>query len=174
MPRSLEDMVVRLDRWVRGHYFGKYRGKVAEIGEDDRLGQIKAEVPEVFGEELSPWARPSVPFAGNGHGWVSLPEEDDGVWIEFEAGDRNKPIWSGFWWAADELPEAADTRVRLLATSAGHQLIFDEDAGEVTLEHGDGPSLVMTANDITLKVGSKQIVISASGVDVNQGALEVK
>ncbi len=63
--------------------------------------------------------------------------------------------------------------MRVFATSTGHKLVFDEDADEVTLEHGGGPSIKLTANDITLTAGGKEIVISGSGVSVNGGALEV-
>ncbi len=173
MADSIEDLVVCMRQWIRSHYFGKYRGQVAEVGDGDRLGMIKATVPEVLGEQLTLWAQPSVPFAGNGHGWLTLPEQDDGVWIEFEAGELNRPIWSGFWWASNEIPEPGGTQTRLLATSNGHQVILDDANGEVSLKHGDGPSIVMTSSDITLQVGAKKIVISSTGVDINQGALEV-
>ena len=68
-------------------------------------------------------------------------------------------------------PGAEKTRV--FATSNGHKLVLDEDADEVRIEHGGGPSIVLTDSDITIAVGSKKIVISSSGVSVNDGALEV-
>ena len=68
-------------------------------------------------------------------------------------------------------PDAEKTRV--FATSNGHKLVLDEDADEVRIEHGGGPSIVLTDSDITIAVGSKKIVISSSGVSVNDGALEV-
>jgi len=171
---ALEDMVVRIQEWVDSHYFGKYRGLVTDIDDPEGLGRITAQIPAVLGEEESPWAMPSVPFAGAGHGWVTLPEVGDGVWVEFEAGDPSRPIWTGCWWADNEMPSPGGTLIRLFATSNGHQLILDEDADEVTLKHSGGPSIVLTANDITLKVGSKKIVLSSSGLNVNQGALEVR
>ncbi len=173
MSERLEELVVGLEEWRRSHFFGKYRAQVVEVGEGDQLGKIRALVPEVLDEQISPWAQPSVPFAGSGHGWVTLPEVGDGVWVEFEAGMLDKPIWSGFWWAAGEIPDPAAPLTRLFATTAGHQLILDDDGGEVSLKHADGPSLVLTASDITLKVGGKEIKISSSGVSINQGALEV-
>ncbi len=175
MPETTDELSVSLAEFLDSHRFGKYRGVVAEIGSGDKLGLIRAWVLEVFGKDQpSPWARPSVPFAGNQHGWVSLPEDGDGVWIEFEAGDMTKPIWSGFWWADGEIPDPAGVKTRVFATSKGHKLVLDDDGGEVKLEHGEGPSITLTGSDITIQVGSKKIVISSSGVDVNDGALEVK
>ena len=171
---SLEEMVVELQEYVRTRFFGKYRGLVTDVDDPEGLGRIRAQVPAVLENLDSEWAMPSVPFAGSGHGWVTLPEPGDGVWIEFEGGELSRPIWSGCWWADNELPRPGATRVRLFATSSGHRLILDEDAGEITLEHGSGPSIVIKSNEIKLTVGGKEIVLSSTGVSINQGALEVR
>jgi uncharacterized protein involved in type VI secretion and phage assembly len=172
-PDRTEELPLRIADYLDAHRFGKYRGVVERVGTGADLGLITAFVPEVLGEEETGWARPAVPFAGAQHGFVALPESGDGVWIEFEAGDVSKPLWTGFWWADDEMPEDAGERTRVFATSNGHKVVLDEDGDELVIKHGGGPSLVMTANDITLEVSGKKIVISASGVSVNGGALEV-
>lgn len=154
-------------------FYGKYRGLVVDNLDPARTGRIKAMVPEVLGEVPSGWALPCQPFTGTGAGLYAVPQPGAGVWIEFEAGDLSKPIWSGCWWADGEIPQPGAEKVRVYATSAGHKLVFDEDADEIVLEHGGGASIKLTANDITLALGGKKIVISASGVSVNDGALEV-
>lgn len=173
MPDRTDELPLQLAQYLDTHRFGKYRGLVETVGTGSELGLITAQVPEVLGEEVSGWARAAVPFAGAQHGFVALPESGDGVWIEFEAGDITKPIWSGFWWAAGEIPAPAGEKTRVFATSNGHKLVFDEDGDEITLEHGAGPSIKLTAGEITLAVGSKKIVIGAAGVSVNGGALDV-
>ncbi|MFW6201523.1 MAG: phage baseplate assembly protein V [Gemmatimonadota bacterium] len=169
-----EQAVVGLAEERQSRYYGKYRGIVQDVEDPDDRGRIVVKVPEVYGDTDSPWASPSVPFAGDSHGLVVLPEEDDGVWVEFEAGDPCRPIWTGCWWAGDEMPESASPRRRVLATTAGHRVVLDEDAGEIRLVHGDGPEFTMTGSEIKLKVGSSQIVISDGGVNINNGALEVR
>jgi uncharacterized protein involved in type VI secretion and phage assembly len=191
MRDEFEQLVVELAEHQRGRYFGKYRGKVREIGEGENLGLIKVTVPEIYGDEdeiESPWAVPCVPFAGAGHGLVALPEVEDGVWVEFEAGDISRPIWTGFWWADDEMPEPKGVLVRTFITTAGHKLILDDDAGEVHLLHADGAKLTMTDSEITLEIGQASITmsdgeislkvssagvikISSSGVDIGNGAV---
>jgi uncharacterized protein involved in type VI secretion and phage assembly len=173
MAARATELSVALAEYLDARCFGKYRGIVDSLGSGSELGLITAIVPEVLGEEVSGWARPSVPFAGKDHGFLALPEVGDGVWIEFEAGDLTKPIWSGFWWADGEIPKPGAETARVFATTNGHKLILDEDADEVRLEHGGGPSIVITADDITLTVGQKKIVITSSSVSVNGGALEV-
>ncbi len=171
---NTERLLVEAAEYIRSRYFGKYRGLVRDVDDPENLGRIVAQVPEVYGGMDSPWALPAVPFAGDGHGLVVLPEVDDGVWIEFEAGDISRPVWSGCWWASGELPAPGAKAVRTLVTSGGHKFVLDDEAKKLQLLHSGGAELTMTDNDITLKIGATQIVLSASGVSVNNGALEVK
>jgi len=174
IDRDTERLIVEAAEFIRSRYFGKYRGIVRDNDDPENMGRVRAQVPEIYGEVDSPWALPSVPFAGNGHGLVVLPEVDDGVWIEFEAGDISRPIWSGCWWARGEMPDPGGTETRVLVTSGGHKLILDDAGGKVQLLHADGAEITLTGSEITLKIGSSQIVLSSSGVSVNNGALEVK
>jgi uncharacterized protein involved in type VI secretion and phage assembly len=168
-----ERLLVEAAEHIRNRHFGKYRGLVRDVDDPENLGRIVAQVPEVYGDMISPWALPAVPFAGDAHGLVVLPEVDDGVWIEFEAGDISRPVWSGCWWASGQLPAPGARAVRTLVTSGGHKVVLDDEAKKLQLLHSGGAELTMTDNDITLKMGSTQIVLSASGVSVNDGALEV-
>jgi uncharacterized protein involved in type VI secretion and phage assembly len=172
-PDSL-DQIARAFMRKHGLLFGKYRGRVSEVGTGKHLGQIKAYVPSVYGENVeSVWIEPVVPFAGNKHGFAFMPEKGDGVWIEFEAGNSSKPIWTGCFWGKDQMPKAASDKVRVIATSHGHQVVLDDNKDEIRIEHGNGPSIVMSKSSITIKVQSKKIVLDANGMRVNDGALEV-
>jgi len=108
--------------------FGKYRGTVSKVGTGADLGKLRAYIPSVLGEyKESIWIEPAVPFAGNKHGIMFLPEVGDGVWVEFEAGHPWLPIWTGFWWGKDQKPAAASEKVRVITTSHGHQIVLDLD-----------------------------------------------
>jgi uncharacterized protein involved in type VI secretion and phage assembly len=168
--------IVRHHRRARAQLFGKFRGKVAEVGSGDNLGYIRAYVPAVYGPTAkSPWATPSVPFAGDKHGWLMLPKENDGVWIEFEAGNRDQPIWSGFWWAnKDKLPDDAGVESHVLATPKGHQILLDDDNKKIVIKHGSGPSITLEENAIRIQLDEqKKIVIDSSGVKINDTAFKV-
>lgn len=169
-----ENLIEELAEFVRNRFWGKYKGTVARVGEGSELGLITAKVPAVYGDNESPLALPSVVFAGDAHGFVTLPENGDGVWIEFEGGDPGRPIWTGFWWASGEIPGEVTPKKRALITPKGHKLIFDDDAGSITLAHADGAEISLTGDAITIKIGSSQIELSSSGINCNNGALEVK
>lgn len=172
---ALERITVEMAEYMRDRFFGKYRGTVKRTNDDEGMGRITAIVPNVYGQDVeSPWALPCVPFAGASHGLVLLPEEGDGVWMEFEGGDPSYPIWSGGFWARDELPEPGAEKVRAIVTTGGHKVVLDDEGGNLQLVHSGGAEFTMTDNDITLKIGSTQIVLSSSGVSVNNGAFEVK
>jgi uncharacterized protein involved in type VI secretion and phage assembly len=175
MPwQDMENLVVEATEFFRNRFFGKYRGLVRDVNDPDNQGRIKAQVPEVYGDMDSPWAWPAVPFAGNGYGLVTLPEVGDGIWVEFEAGDPSRPIWTGCWWADGEFPSPGAPSVRVLVTPGGHQIVLDDQANKLQLLHPGGAEFTMTDTDITLKIGATQIVLSASGVSINNGALEVR
>jgi hypothetical protein len=102
-----------------------------------------------------------------------LPKKNDGVWIEFEGGRPSHPLWSGFWYSRNEIPSPGGEDVRVLVTPKGLKLVLDDDAKKLQLLHPGGAELTMTDNDITLKIGQASIVLSASGVAINDTAFKV-
>src|SRR5262249_9796174 len=93
-------------------FYGKYRGTVVNNIDPERKNRIQVEVPDVLALTRSSWAMPCVPFAGIQAGVVVLPTIGAGVWVEFEQGNPNYPIWvGGFWGSAAEVPALAQTAV---------------------------------------------------------------
>lgn len=85
-------------------YFGKYRGTVVNNIDPKQLGRIQVSVPAVLGDGFLSWAMPSVPYAGRMVGFFAVPPMGANVWVEFEAGDPERPIWSGCFWGLGEVP----------------------------------------------------------------------
>src|SRR5262245_5611405 len=140
---EFEDLVVELAEWRNQHFFGKYRGTVDKVEEGDDLGIISVKVPDVFGPDfVVERVRPCSPFAGKGHGLVAIPESGDGVWVEFEAGKPSRPIWTGFWWADNEMPDPKGPLVRSFITTKGHKLLLDDHAKKVQLLHAGGAKII--------------------------------
>ncbi|MEB3294570.1 MAG: phage baseplate assembly protein V [Synechococcales bacterium] len=88
-------------------FFGKYRGKVAANRDPLNLGRIQVAVPAVYGDEQLAWAMPCTPYAGTDIGFFAIPPVNSNIWVEFEQGDPDYPIWSGCFWGENELPQAA-------------------------------------------------------------------
>ena len=160
-------------------FYGKYRGIVTDIEDPLKMGRIKARVPDVLGEEPSGWALPCVPFAGDGMGFYALPSNDARVWIEFEQGDPDYPVWTGCWWGSqDELPDEAGHepyKKVVIKTDGGHLISLDDSGdGEITIQTSGGQKIVMNSTSIKIDNGSDATIeLSGPKVAVNDDALEV-
>jgi hypothetical protein len=159
-----------LDR-LRNRVFGKYRGVVTDV--DASTLRIKASVPAVLGGVSSGWARACVPFAGPSMGFAFLPAVGTGVWIEFEGGDVSLPIWSGCFWHDGDQPSDATTSVLAIVTKAGQKILFDVDGGSITVEDQNGNTVTFDSSGLSLQGGGQSVALGDSGVNINQGALEV-
>ena len=170
-PLEFEDQLVDLSEWRNEHLFGKYRGIVESVEDGDNLGIIAVKVPDVFGaDHVLEHVRPCSPFAGSKHGFVAVPEEGDGVWVEFEAGRTSLPIWTGFWWASGEMPEPKGKLIRSFITTKGHKLLLDDDANEVKQLHADGAELTMSDNDVILKIGDSSVTLTSNEITLQVGS----
>src|SRR5215471_10987442 len=159
--------------YLRSHYFGKYRGTVTDNNDPTSRGRLKVQVPAVLGT-LEIWAMPCVPYAGDQVGFYSLPPNKSGVWVEFEAGDPSYPIWTGCFWADNELPDSGGPDIKIWQTDS-LKVRLDDSADELLLENGDGAKTTY-GSDVTTEAGSATITVGDSGgtsVNLNDGSLEV-
>ena len=163
-----------------GTFYGKYRGIVTDIQDPLMIGRIRARVPDVMGDQESGWAMPCSPFGGTGMGFFALPAAGAGVWIEFEHGDPDYPIWSGCWFGSvAEVPSVLlplPYKKVMIRTEGGHNVILDDTpgVGGITLESSTGQKILMNATGIEINNGMGGVVkLSGPQISFNNGALEV-
>jgi uncharacterized protein involved in type VI secretion and phage assembly len=161
-------------------FYGKFRGIVNDIDDPLMIGRIKAQVPDVYGAGTSGWAMPCAPFGGSQTGFFALPTVGAGVWIEFEHGDPDYPVWSGAWWgSAADLPTdllAPPYKKVMVVTPGGHSITIDDTPGigGITLKISSGAKLSITATGIEVDNGTgASVKLTGPQVSVNGGALEV-
>ncbi len=157
-------------------YIGKYRGTVANNIDPLQLGRLQVVVPTVLGDSRLSWAMPCVPYAGPGVGFFFLPPVDASIWVEFENGDPDHPIWVGGFWAdsgdVPASPPIAETKV-LKTETATVTLDDTPGAGGVTIETG-GMKIVMSVSGIEIDNGTGATVkLQGPKVSINGAALEV-
>ena len=164
-------------------FFGKYRGTVANNVDPMQQGRIQAIVPDATGAIPTSWALPCLPMTGPQAGVFTVPPVGAAVWIEFEQGNTDYPIWTGgFWGSAAEVPALA------LATPPALQSIVLQTVGQNTLMISDTPGptggillktntgAMIAINDVGITISNGQgatIVLAGPSVTVNQGALAV-
>lgn len=159
-------------------YFGKYRGKVEKNVDPTLQGRIMVSVPAVTGEGTLNWAMPS----SSSIGLLAIPPVGTNVWVEYEAGNPDRPIWSGCFWGLGDAPlpvaaAATPDKVVVLKTQSCTLTLSDLPGplGGVTIEMASGMKIKMdaTALEITNGMGGT-IKLQGPKVTINDPALEVK
>lgn len=167
----------RVER-LEERYFGKYRGIVVANADPEQLGRLRIWVPSLFpidgdatppedSPSVSEWAWPCLPFGGSADaGFFFVPEVGAKVWTEYEEGNLDSPIWVGVFWSkpggTNDVPaeaqamDADEPRRRVLKTSSGHVLEFNDSEGSesITLRHKDGALLTFDDKG-SVTVGNK-------------------
>lgn len=157
-------------------FFGKYRGKVENNVDPMQLGRIQASVPAVLGGGRDSWAMPCVPYAGSGVGFFAIPPVGANVWVEFEGGNPDYPIWSGCFWGRDEVPaQPAVAEMKVLKTDVGTITLNDQQGtGGITIETTTGMKMEITAQGIEITNGQgASIKLEGPKVSINGSAFEV-
>ena len=157
-------------------YFGKYRGTVVNNIDPMQQGRIQVSVPSVLGGGQLSWAMPCVPYAGSGVGLFLIPPVDANIWVEFEAGDPDYPIWSGCFWGVGEVPALpAIAEMKVLKTDTCTITLNDlPGIGGVTIETMTGMKIILSATGLEIDNGQGgSIKMTGPQVSVNNGGLEV-
>jgi len=164
-------------------YYGKYRGTVLNNVDPMQIGRIQVVVPDVSSVLPSSWAMPCVPVGGINTGMFTVPPIGAGVWVEFEHGDPDYPIWTGCYWGlAAEVPVLAHTvapgvsGITLQTTLKNGIVISDMPGptGGILIQTTTGAMISVSDVGIIISNG-KGAIINMTGptVDLNLGALTV-
>ena len=173
-----------------GHRFlGKYQGTVVNNIDPMQRGRLIVEVPDVLGVVPSSWAEACVPLAGPTGppmGVYLVPPIGAGVWVEFEHGEPERPIWVGCRWGAQsDIPtlaragNPADPNIiiqsllqhsvmisdmpptpvtgGIILKSTTNAMIVVNDSG-IYLDNGKGASIMMVGPNITINKGALVVI----------------
>jgi uncharacterized protein involved in type VI secretion and phage assembly len=170
-------------------FYGKYRASVHSNADPNGRGRLELLIPDVLGDKPSTWAEACVPLAGppgTAMGAYLVPPEGTAVWVEFEAGDSNHPVWVGCIWSGernDGVPSRGYESSRLspsivIQTLGQNRLVISDApgaAGGITLQAASGARISVTDEGIVIET-AKGAVISLTGdtVDINRDALTIK
>ena len=164
-------------------YFGKYRGTVVNNVDPMQIGRIQAIVPDVSNVLPTSWAMPCVPVAGLQMGEFTVPPIGSGVWIEFEQGNPDFPIWTGcFWGMAGEVPSAARlvppgvAGITFQTTLQNSIQVSDlpGPSGGIVLKSTTGAFVIVNDTGIYIQNGKgASLALVGPTVTVNQGALVI-
>ncbi len=179
---SLEKVVANLVQKVERHFYGKYRSFVVDNADPEQLGRLKLKIPSLLGPNVvTGWATPCLPYGGDmNQGTLFIPEVGAGIWVEFEEGDLEFPIWVGTFWSKpkgqkSELPKpnnadgteqenvqgndkAPPTR-KIIKTKHGHTIQF-EDAKEENKDEEDMVTIIEATHKHVITMNKEGIKIT--------------
>jgi uncharacterized protein involved in type VI secretion and phage assembly len=142
-------------------FYGKYRGTVIDNIDPLQTARLQVLVPDVGGLLPATWALPCLPFAGPESGFYAVPPNGSMVWVEFEQGDPDYPIWTGCLWGS-----AAEVPVLALAGTPGLQQVVVQTVSGNMLVISDTPG---PSGGILLTVGDAVLSVSDSGITISNG-----
>ena len=167
-------------------YFGKYRGTVINNIDPEMRGRLILMVPDVSSLIPTTWAEPCVLLAGPTGppmGVYMVPPIGAGVWVEFEHGDPNYPVWVGCRWGmASDVPPLAHAGLtvspNIVMQTAGQNTLVISDlpgpTGGIMLKSATGASIIVNDTGIYIQNGKgASITLVGPAVTINNGALTV-
>jgi len=172
----MEETLLRLARAIDEKHYGKHRGFVVDNEDPQKRARLLLRIPGLLGDQVTDWALPCLPFGGLAdQGFFSVPENEAQVWVEFEEGDIQRPIWTGtFWQQEGDAPQEAALDVpttRLFKTPAGHILQFDDEEGaeKFILHHPTEAEMSVDENGSILltDAGGATVTLDASSGELN-------
>ena len=167
-------------------YFGKYRATVLNNIDPDQRGRLQLLVPDVLNLVPSTWAEPCVPLAGPtgpGMGVYMVPPIGAAVWVEFEHGNPNYPIWVGCrWGSSSDVPSAANEGLPtspniVIQSLLQHNIVISDlpgPAGGIILKSATGATIIVNDIGITIDNGKgATIELLGPSVDINKGGMKI-
>ncbi|HEY0395148.1 MAG TPA: phage baseplate assembly protein V [Candidatus Elarobacter sp.] len=164
-------------------FYGIYRGTVVNNIDPMQEARIMVICPDVGGITPSTWAKACVPLAGKQMGTYMVPQIGSGVWLQFEAGDPDYPVWTGGWWGSTaEIPALAlagipaDPNI-VIQTTLQNAIVLSDlpgPTGGIMLKSTTGASIIVNDTGIYIQNGKgASIVMTGPTVTVNTGALVI-
>lgn len=169
------------------NFLGKYRATVLNNVDPETRGRLMLSIPDVLGVVPSTWAEPCTPLAGPTGppmGVYMVPPIGAGIWVEFEQGDPNYPIWVGCrWGGASDIPPLAHAGLpispNIVMQTAGQNSFVISDlpgpTGGIMLKSATGAaSIIVNDTGIYIQNGmGASLVMTGPSVTINNGALVV-
>lgn len=173
---------------LEGKFFGVYRAIISNVMDPEKRGRIKVYCSSVYGEGIeSGWILPAMQFIGNGFGLYCIPPSSiqgkrNYVWLMFEMGDPDYPVWfgspigdtNGITDLDKTFRKRADGSDRVfpnnygIVTPGGHKIELDDDklSNKITITHSNGMTKIVLCDDGVVIDGNVVVsgTISASNI----------
>lgn len=149
-----------------GVYYGKYRGFVVSQEDPKNLGRVKVRVPQISSDKkIETWAWPSGNSAGDDFGDFMIPPVGAPVWVTFENGDPQHPVYEGGQWGrtAHQPPEEGRSNPRnRIRKSEVWKIEMDDENGILRIALNDDSAFIEVTDDGDITIQGASITINGT------------
>ena len=142
-----------------GRYYSSYRGVVMDNNDPKNLGRVKLMIPEVTGgDTYDYWAVPKGAFSGAGYGSQVIPRPGTIVWVEFESGFIERPMYSHSYMSSDEVPQDKDLNDKnnfWFRTPEGTTVQINDTKKLINIKTGAGDYIEINPKSISLVTNNR-------------------
>ena len=111
---------------------GMYRGTVVSVDDPENRYRVLVNVPSVTGDYAAGWAEPCLQYCTDTEGDCFLPVIGDTIWVMFEEGKLNRPVWIGNWYATAKAPQdIATSKTKRVIMYQGTKIVIGGGVVEV-------------------------------------------
>jgi hypothetical protein len=150
-------------------FYGKYRAIVVNNFDPLFQGRLWVESADVHGIFPANWAMPCIPWAGMMTGTYIIPPLLAKVWVEFEAGNPEKPIWVGGFWGDNPLGPSIESpgygktlAINPAVAGVGAFTILTAGLGGLVIT--DAPAPPLPAGGVMIFKGANFITVGVEGI----------
>lgn len=142
------------------NYIGFYAGIVTENKDPENAGRLLLQIPSIFGENISEnWALPLGIVSGKNRGFIQIPKIGDNVWVCFDCGNLEYPIWTYGAFVKNTIPNLASDTTIIWQSEDEQNIIIDEK--EHTIK-------ITQKNKFIIELGPEGIEIKKENISFNK------
>lgn len=154
-----------------GRYYSTYRGFVISNEDPDNMQRLQLKIPEVGGDTVYEyWAYPHGVFSGPGYGSQVIPQIGEVVWVSFESGHPQVPIWSHGYPGITDVPndkELQDKECYWFKTPKGNLVKINDTKKYISIETPNGYKVLLDDSNGKMILDAKgvaSITLNSSGL----------
>lgn len=154
---------------VTGRFYSIYTGIVDDNNDPLQMHRLKISIPSVMGG-ITQWAL-AYNWPGSYNSGIKLltPKVGDLVYVIFEFGNPDKPLWTYNGWGEDEIPqELASHDVMGIVTPNGNIITLNDLTGDVSLKV-KGSVYNYVNKDYIVQSEDSVCIGGKNGTAINQG-----
>lgn len=160
-------------------HMGVYPAQVVNVKDPEQRGRVRVKCPEVLEDEVSAWCEPGYSYAVDFGGDFCIPSINEWVWVTFQEGDLDSPVYLGGWWQEKKTPLGSNynelvNKVRII-NYHNMNIAFNKTDNSVVINTFDPDSNSETEVKVTPNKFTVGVTVIRGGADftIEDGLIKI-